>query len=171
MKRHLTFLFFALLLSLAACVGSPEETRVRRTVESFEQTFAAALDRKAKPAALKDYFATEADGANVQGIQNTRNAFLKMLDEHVNGVSLVQLSNFRITQVDIHQDVGLAKVTYQMDLKIVHGTQQGTATLVQNLALLKTPRGWRISGGEPWRYADVMGTLPWTRISKKGNQV
>lgn len=160
MKRISIFTMFVLLVILAACGGNPEENAVRGIVGSFEQTLQAAIEGKAKPAALNDYFASAEDGANIQGLANTRDAFTNMLNNHVNGLSLVQLSDFRITDVQVHQNGGLAKVTYQMDIKIVHGTQQGTATLEQNLALLKTPRGWRISGGDPWRYSNVVGTLP-----------
>lgn len=160
MKRLLMLLPIVLLLILAACAGNPEENAVRGTVSAFERTLEDAIAGKAKPAALDDYFATAADGAIAPGLVNTRDAFREMLNNHVNGVSLVQLSNFRITNVEVHQSAGLAKVTYQLDIRLVHGTQQGTATLTQDLALLKTPRGWRISGGDPWGYNNVVGTLP-----------
>lgn len=147
-------------LALSACGGTPDETAVRGTVSTFEQTLENVIAGKAKVAALDDYFATPAEGANEQGLTNTREAYASMLNNHVSGVSIVQLSNFRITNVEVHQSGGLAKVTYQMDIRIVHGTNQGTATLTQDFALLKTPRGWRISGGDPWRYSNVVGTLP-----------
>lgn len=160
MKRLLMLFLFILLLILAACAGNPDENAVRGSVRTFERTLEDVIAGKAKPTALDDYFATTADGANEQGLVNTRDAFRAMLNDHVNGVSLVQLSNFRITNVEVHQSGGLAKVTYELDIRLVHGTQQGTATLTQNLALLKTPRGWRISGGDPWGYKNLVGTLP-----------
>lgn len=160
MKRILILSTFVLLALLAACGGNPDENAVRGTVANFAGTLQDAIAGKAKPAALDAYFATNADGANEQGLVNTRDAYAKMLNDHVSGVSLVQLSDFRITSVEVHQSGGLAKVTYQMNLRIVHGTEQGTATLTQDLALLKTSRGWRISGGDPWRYSNVVGMLP-----------
>ncbi len=160
-KIFITAMFLAILpLVLAACVGNPDETAVRGTVATFEQTLEDVIAGKAKVVVLDDYFATPADGANAQGLVNTRDAFRQMVQDHVSGASLVQLSNFRITDVQVHQSGGLAKVTYQVDVKFVHGTQQGTGTKTQDLALLKTPRGWRISGGDPWRYSNVVGTLP-----------
>ncbi|MBI3915109.1 MAG: hypothetical protein HY327_13100, partial [Chloroflexi bacterium] len=120
-----------------------------------------AIDGKLAVAALNPYFATPEEGANAQGLINTRDAFQKMVNDHVSGVSLVQLSNFRITEVQIHQSGGLARVKYQMDIRIVHGTEQGTATLTQDLALLKTAwRGWRISGGDTAQVSNVVGKLP-----------
>lgn len=160
MKRILILSMFVLVTFLAACVGSPDENAVRGTVGNFAGTLQDAITGKAKSSALDAYFATVADGANEQGLVNTRDAYAKMLNDHVSGVSLVQLSDFRITSVEVHQSGGLAKVTYQMNLRIVHGTEQGTATLTQDLALLKTSRGWRISGGDPWRYSNVVGMLP-----------
>lgn len=160
-KLFITAVLIAILpFVLAACAGSPDENAVRGTVANFEQTLENVIAGKAKDTALDDYFATVADGANEQGLVNTRDAFHKMVEEHVSGASLVQLSNFRITDVQVHQGGGLARVTYQVDVKFVHGTQQGTGTKTQDLALLKTPRGWRISGGDPWRYSNVVGTLP-----------
>lgn len=160
MIRLLTLCAVLLLFVLAACAGTPDENAVRGTVGTFISTLQDGIAGKAKPAALDDYFATVADGANEQGLVNTRDAFMDMLGNHVSGASLVQLSDFRITNVEVHQSGGLAKVTYQMNIRIVHGTEQGTATLTQDLALLKTARGWRISGGDPWRYSNVVGTLP-----------
>ncbi|MCC7165645.1 MAG: nuclear transport factor 2 family protein [Anaerolineae bacterium] len=160
MNRLMMLLPFVLLLILAACAGNPDENAVRGTVGNFERTLEEVIAGKAKPATLDDYFATPGEGANDQGLLNTRDAFRKMLNDHVNGVSIVQLSNFRITKTDVHESGGLAKVTYQVNIRLVHGTQQGTATLTQDLALLKTPRGWRISGGDPWRYNNVVGSLP-----------
>ncbi len=160
MKRLLILLPFLLLFTIAACAGNSDENEVRGIVGNFERTLESAIGGNAKPAALEAYFATIADGANEQGLVNTRDAYASMLNNHVSGASLVQLSNFRITNVEVHQSSGLAKVTYQMDIRIVHGTNQGTATLTQDFALLKTPRGWRISGGDPWRYSNVVGTLP-----------
>ncbi len=160
-KLSMTAVLITILaFALAACTGSPDENAVRGTVGTFEQTLENVIAGKAQAAALDDYFATAAEGANEQGLVNTRDAFHKMVEDHVSGASLVQLSNFRITDVQVHQSGGLAKVTYQVDIKIVHGTQQGTGTRTQDLALLKTPRGWRISGGDPWRYTNVVGTLP-----------
>lgn len=160
MKHFLILCALTLSLWLAACAGTPSENAVRSAVVNFERALQDTIAGKAKLAAMDDYFATTADGANAQGLVNTQTAFQTMIENHVSGMSLVQFSNLRLTAVEVHESDGLAKVTYQMDIRIVHGTQEGTATLTQDLALLKTPRGWRISGGDPWRYSNVVGTLP-----------
>lgn len=160
MKRLVILIPILSLFVFAACAGNADENEVRGIVGNFEQTLEDAIAGKGNPAGLDAYFATVADGANEQGLVNTRNAYAKLLDDHDSGVSLVQLSDFRITDVQMHQSSGLAKVTYELKIRIVHGSDQGTARLTQDLALLKTSRGWRISGGDPWRYSDVVGMLP-----------
>lgn len=160
MKRFFILLSLALLLVLAACASNADENGVRNIVANFERTLEEVIAGKASDAVLDNYFATAEESANAQGLVNTRDAFHRMIEDHVSGASLVQLTNFRITDAQVHQSGGLAKVTYQVDIRIVHGTQQVTATKTQDLALLKTPRGWRISGGDRWRYTNVQGTLP-----------
>lgn len=156
----LSLLAALLVLTLAACSGNPDYSAVRGTVGTFEQTLENVIAGEAPATALDEFFATPAEGANKQGLVNTRDAFRRMVEDHVGGASLVQLSNFRITDVQVHHRGGLAKVTYQVDLKIIHGTQQATGTKTQDLALLRTLRGWRISGGDPWRYSNIVGALP-----------
>ncbi len=83
-----------------------------------------------------------------------------MLTDHVTGVSPVTVANFKITQVEVHSEAGLSRVRYQLELTIVHGDQNSSATVTQDLALLKTAtRGWRISGGDPAQLSNVIGQL------------
>lgn len=154
-----SILLLALLLILAASADNSDENFACGTVGNFERALEDAIAARAKPAALDDYFATVADGASPKGLVITRDVFQTMIENHIGGASLVQRSNFRITNVEVHQGSALAKVTYQVNVRIVHCTQQGTATLTQDLALLKTPRGWCISSGDSWRYSNDVGTL------------
>jgi len=63
--------------------------------------------------------------------------------------------------VAFHEDAGLAKVTYRLHFSVVRsGVAVFGAKPTQNLALLKTPRGWRISGGDTPQLEDVMGAWP-----------
>ena len=156
----LGMMFVLLAIALTAC-ASADESAVRQVVTDAENALEAALNREASAAVFEQYFATPQEGANAAGLVETRDRWRKLLRDHVSGVSLVQISNFRITNIQIHESGGLARVTYEMDLRIVHGTQQGNATLTQNLALLKTAtRGWRISGGDAPQFSNVVGTLP-----------
>lgn len=56
---------------------------------------------------------------------------------------------------------GLAKVTYRLHVSVMRGGQAiFGANATQDIALLKTPRGWRISGGAAPRLEDMTGTWP-----------
>ena len=163
MKKISILILVAALLAVAltAYGGNPEENAVRGVVRNAEQALEDAVNGKGDIATISQYYATSEEGAHAAGLVNTRDAFVKMVNDHVSGVSLLQISNFRITDVSVHESAGLARVTYQMDIRIVHGAQQGTATISQNLALLKTAtRGWHISGGDEMQDSKIVGRLP-----------
>ena len=73
----------------------------------------------------------------------------------------VQIHSFNIEDVEVHEDGGLARVTYRMHLSVIRG---GAATFTirftQNLAVLRTPRGWRISGGDTPQIEETTGIWP-----------
>ena len=162
MKRWLILgAVFALLALLLAACGNPDESEVRGVVVSADRAMEDAFNGKGDITAVEQYFATPNEGANAAGLTNTRDALRKAFDDHSRGSTLIQFSNFRVTQVEVHSSARLAKVTYQLDVRMVHNGNVGTATVTQDLALLKTQtRGWRISGGDAAQVSNVVGQLP-----------
>jgi len=154
----ITVLVMATASVLSGCSGG-EEGAVRRVVGDVR---AAALDglnlRNAD--ALDEYFATLEEGAQAAGLAETQQAY----KDFVAGLSTgdaVQFHSFDITAVEVHEDAKLAKVTYRLHFSVVRSSVAVFgAKAAQNLALLKTPRGWRISGGDTPQLEDVMGTWP-----------
>jgi hypothetical protein len=54
-----------------------------------------------------------------------------------------------------------ARVSYRLHFSVVRrGTAVYSAQASQNLALLKTARGWRISGGDAPQLEDAVGVWP-----------
>ncbi len=162
MKRLLVLSIALVLLTLAlsAC-ASADDGAVRQVVTDEDRAVESTLDAQSTAASIDSYFATPAEGANDTGLGNTLGALRALLNDHVSGASRVELTNFRITQVEVHSEANLARVQYQVDLTIVHGDQNGSATVTQDLALLKTrTRGWRISGGDAPQLSNVVGQLP-----------
>ncbi len=52
-------------------------------------------------------------------------------------------------------------MAYRLHLSVLHNGQViFGANVTQNLALLRTPRGWRISGGDAPQLEDVRGGWP-----------
>jgi hypothetical protein len=137
-----------LLLALTAC-ASGDESAVRQVVTEAERAAEEALNGTGDAAAVEQYFATPEEGANPLGMENTRDAFRKVLQEQKSGSLYIQLRNFQITSVQIEEGLGQARVTYQVDVTLTRNNQVGTATVTQDLALRKTPtRGWRLNGGD-----------------------
>lgn len=159
-KWFLTGSLIALLaLALTAC-GSSDENDVRSVVAGADSAMETAFNGKGDISAVDQYFATLDEGANAAGMTNTRDALRKAFDDHSRGSTLIQFSNFRITQVEVHSSAGLAKVTYQIDARMVHNGNVSTVTATQDLALLRTKtRGWRISGGDAAQVSNVVGLL------------
>ncbi|HKZ83972.1 MAG TPA: hypothetical protein VJ793_10005 [Anaerolineae bacterium] len=154
----LTVFVAAIVALLSGCSGG-EEGAVRRVVEDVR---AAALDglNSRNADALDEYFATVEEGAQAAGLAETQQAY----KDFVAGLSTgdaVQFHSFDITAVEVHEDAKLAKVTYRLHFSVVRsGVAVFGAKPTQNLALLKTPRGWRISGGDTPQLEDVMGAWP-----------
>ena len=154
----LTVFVAAIVALLSGCSGG-EEGAVRRVVEDVR---AAALDglNSRNADALDEYFATVEEGAQAAGLAETQQAY----KDFVAGLSTgdaVQFHSFDITAVEVHEDAKLAKVTYRLHFSVVRSSVAVFgAKAAQNLALLKTPRGWRISGGDTPQLEDVMGAWP-----------
>ena len=154
----LTVFVAAIVALLSGCSGG-EEGAVRRVVEDVR---AAALDglNSRNADALDEYFATVEEGAQAAGLAETQQAY----KDFVAGLSTgdaVQFHSFDITAVEVHEDAKLAKVTYRLHLSVVrNGLAVFGAKATQSVALLKTPRGWRISGGDTPQLEDVMGAWP-----------
>ena len=111
------------------------------------------------PNALDSYFATVAEGARETGLTQTQEAYRNFVGEMSS--ESVQIHSFKIEDVEVHDDDGLARGTYQMHLSVIRGgAAVFTIRFTQNLAVLRTPRGWRISGGDTPRIEETMGIWP-----------
>jgi hypothetical protein len=154
-----------ILLALVAGVAwlvrqrGAEERAVRRVVEEAQVAALTGLNR-GNPNALNVYFATEAEGAQSSGLVETEQAYKDFMAQLPTSSS-VQFHSFVITAVDVHEDRGIARVAYRLHFSVVRGTAAiYSAQAAQNLALLKTARGWRISGGDAPQLEDVTGAWP-----------
>jgi trehalose-6-phosphatase len=158
----------SLLLVLLAVVGgvvwlvrarSSDERELRRLMDEVQMAALAALNGR-DPDALDVYFATEAEGAQAAGLGEVKQAFKTFVSQLPND-SAVQFHSFDIDEVEVHESDGLARVTYRLHFSVVRGnTAIYSAKATQNLALLRTPRGWRISGGDAAQLAEVTGVWP-----------
>jgi hypothetical protein len=148
-----------LLLPLAAC-RSTSERAVRQVVIDAEQAAQDVFDGKADAPTVEVYFARPEEGANPLGMTNTLNTFSSIVSDQTTGITHVQLTNFQITDVQVDEGKGQARVTYQVDVELMDNGQVGKATVTQDLALLRTPaRGWRINGGDKAQLSNAEGAL------------
>lgn len=162
MKKILGFI---VLIILAASViwwvrqRGAEERAVRQFMDEMQSNALVGLDRR-RSDALDVYFATEAEGAQPAGLAETQQAYKDFLAQLPTN-STVQFHSFELTGVEVHEDGGLARVSYRLHFSVVRGgTAVFSAQATQNLALLKTPRAWRISGGDTPQLDEVVGTWP-----------
>jgi len=110
--------------------------------------------------ALDDYFATVAEGAQAAGLAETQQAYKDFVAK-LPGDNAVQIHSFDITALEVHQEAGLAKVTYRLHFSVIRSGQAiFSAAATQDIAMLKTPRGWRISGGDAPQLDNVTGSWP-----------
>jgi ketosteroid isomerase-like protein len=138
---------------------SAEERAVRRVVEGTQTAVLTGLNRRT-PNVLDTYFATVEEGAQSGGLAETQQAYQAFMEQLPANTS-VQFHSFDITGVEVHEEGNLARVTYRLHFSVTRGgIAFFSARATQNLALLKTPRGWRISGGDTAQLADVVGTWP-----------
>lgn len=156
-----------LLVLLAVVVGavwfnrarSSDERDLRRLMDEVQVAALAALNRR-NPDALDVYFATTSEGAQAAGLSEVQQAFTAFVSQLPNG-SAVQFHSFDIDEVEVHESDGLARVSYRLHFSVVRGnTAIYSAKATQNLALLRTLRGWRISGGDVAQLEEVSGSWP-----------
>ncbi|MBI1281373.1 MAG: hypothetical protein GC179_24815 [Anaerolineaceae bacterium] len=108
---------------------------------------------------MDTYFATIEEGAQENGLSETQGAY-KTFVTLMNGQS-VQIHSFHIDAVEVREDAGMARVTYQMHLRVIRDrVVVFTVLFTQDIAILKTPRGWRISGGDSPQIAETTGIWP-----------
>ena len=136
-----------------------DERVVRRVLGDVQAAALGGLNSR-NAGALDDYFATVAEGAQAAGLAETQQAYKDFVGQ-LPGNNAIQIHSFDITTLEIHKEAGLAKVTYRLHFSVLRGGQAiYSATATQNIAMLKTPRGWRISGGDTPQIADVTGNWP-----------
>lgn len=146
------------VLVALALRGTPEGD-VRTIVQAAANATEAAVNRR-DLSAVEPFFATPAEGTNLAGLGQTIGQ-LRTFTTHLNAGDQVQVHSFQIQSVAVHESGGLARATYRLHFSIVRGgAAVYTAVVTQNLALLKTPRGWRISGGDQPQLSDVVGAWP-----------
>jgi hypothetical protein len=135
-----------------------EERAVRRVIDEVQS---AALNgfQFNTPNALDEYFATVQEGAVAAGLTQTQQAYKDFVTQLAG--STVQFHSFDIKAIEVHEDARLAKVAYRLHFSVLRNGQAiFGAVATQDIALLKTPRGWRISGGDAPQLESVLGTWP-----------
>ncbi len=161
MKRITGLIVLASLVVGAAWLtqGGGEERAVRRVMDEVQSAALSGLSQR-HPNALDEYFATEAEGAVAAGLVETQQAYTDFISQ-LPGNNAVQFHSFDITALEVHEDAGLAKVTYRLHFSVIRSGQVlFSAKATQNIALLKTPRGWRVMGGDAPQLEDVTGDWP-----------
>ncbi len=117
-----------------------EERAVRRVIDEVQSAALTGLNSR-NPNALDEYFATEAEGAQAAGLTETQQAYKDFVAQ-LPGNNAVQFHSFDITALEVHEEAGLAKVTYRLHFSVLRSGQAiFSAKTTQNIALLKTPRG------------------------------
>lgn len=138
--------------------GTPESA-VRTTLQEAVRATEAGLNRH-DLSDVEPYFATASEGANLAGLGQTLGP-LRLFANHLNTGDQVQIHRFEVPSVAVHISDGLARATYRLQFSVVRGgTAIYSADVTQNVALLKTARGWRISGGDQPQLTNVLGTWP-----------
>jgi len=135
------------------------ERAVRTTVQEAASATEAGVNRR-DLSAVEPFFATPAEGANLVGLGQTIGQ-LRTFTTHLDAGDQLQVHSFQIQSVAVHKSGGLARATYRLHFSVERGgAAVYTAVVSQNLALLNTPRGWRISGGDQPQLSDVVGAWP-----------
>lgn len=144
-------------LWLTAC--SSGESDVRKTVKAAADAAQSGLNRR-NLSTVAPFFATTEEGANVAGIGETWEA-LRTFAGQLGSSDQVQFHSFDVESVAVHEENRLARVTYRLHFSVVRNRLPiYSAMVTQNLALLRTPRGWRISGGDAPQLGDITGQWP-----------
>ncbi len=134
-------------LALSACGTSPDVNGVQQVVILSEDAAVKALNGQGSAADVQQYFATTLEGGNIDPEMARHIAYSAVLTGQTGG--FVQLSNFQINSISVDSQAGTARVLYQVDIMVLRPDSKNTATVTQDLLLVKTPtRGWRIQGGD-----------------------
>jgi hypothetical protein len=151
---------------LSACSGA--ERSVAQTVEKLATAAETALNRRNLDAVMP-YFATESEGANRTGIGETQEALYQFANR-LSPNEQVQFHTFSVKSVKVHESHDLARVSYRMHMSVLRNGQiRFGAVIEQNLALVRTPRGWRISGGDQPQLSEVSGQWPPAATATRGH--
>lgn len=144
-------------MMLTACGGT--EAVIRSAVEEAEKATELAWNYR-DFSKVEPFFATPAEGAVAAGLNETRDA-LKQFISQLTGSDQVQVHTFRIQKVAVHESAGQATVTYRLYFSVVRsGAAMYSAIVTQDLAVINTPRGWRIGGGDAPQLSNVIGAWP-----------
>lgn len=146
------------VLVIVSTQRGSSEGDIRRLIQDVQTATLDGISRR-NPNALNSYFATVEEGAQENGLAETLGAYQNFVGQ-MSGES-VQIHSFNIEDVEVHEDGGLARVTYRMHLSVIRGgAAVFTVRFTQNLAVLRTPRGWRISGGDTPQIEETTGVWP-----------
>ncbi len=148
MYRYLLSMIIMLLVVLVSgCATNPEVTAVEQVVIQSEGAAESAINGQGSLANVQQYFATTLEGGNIDPQLARHIAYSAVLVQQTPGFA--DLSNLQITGVNVNLQEGEARVIYQVDITITGRNGKNTATVTQDLLLVKTPRrGWRIAGGD-----------------------
>lgn len=163
--RKIIILFVLVALIAIAGVGwlvqrGAEARAVRRVIDEAQEAALAGMNA-GDPSALDEYFATEAEGAQPSGLAETQRAYQEFVQQLAGGSYSVQFHSFSIQDLEVHENARLARVTYRLHFSVIYSSQVTFgAVATQSIALLKTPRGWRISGGDAAQLEEIRGAWP-----------
>lgn len=161
MTRVISFILVLAVITGAAWLAQRggEERAVRRVIDDVQTAALKGLNSR-DPNVLDDYIATEAEGAQAAGLAETQQAYKNFVTQLPDN-SIVQFHSFGLQALEVHEQAGLAKVTYRLHFSVIRDGQAiFSADATQNIALLKTQRGWRISGGDVPQLEQVIGAWP-----------
>lgn len=154
----LNLLVLVMPLLLVACGGGGERA-IQKTVEELAPIIEDGLNRR-DLSAVEPYFATPAEGANAAGLKETQEA-LRKFAASLTSSDRVQFHDFAVENVSVHESGGLARASYRLHFSIIrNSTVVYGAVMTQDMALLKTARGWRVSGGDQPQLSEVTGRWP-----------
>jgi ketosteroid isomerase-like protein len=159
MKRWilLSMLLVAVVGLLTACGGA--EANVRRTIEKAAASIEDGLNQ-GDLAQVQTFFATEAEGANPEGLTHTWQA-LQTFAQGLTNSTRVQVHSFEVQEVALHEQGNLARATYRLHLSVLRDGQVVFGFVAtQNLALMRTGGQWLISGGDQAQLSEVVGQWP-----------
>jgi hypothetical protein len=148
----------AMALLLAACAAGSKGA-VRTTVEDAAKAVEQDLNRR-NLNSVRLFFATAGEGANAAGLADTWGA-LETFAAGLTPSERVQFHSFDIEDIAVHEGGDLARASYRLHVSVLRGSEVAFGLVAtQNLALLRTERGWRISGGDEAQISEVIGRWP-----------